>query len=474
MSKICLICEGSYPYVVGGVSSWVQELITSNPEHEFKLICLVPNEEFIDIKYKLPKNLKEIKNVILESENKKSTKNFIKNKNLKSKEFQNKIEKLMDFKNANFVEIMDIIDSLNENEYGTAFEIVTSKGFWEALVEYYKKHFSHTGLNIFYWTQQNIFTTLLKLAQLDIPEAEIYHPISTGYAGFLAALASYRKKGKVILTEHGIYPREREEEILGANWVDKDLKKIWIDFFYFMSTLCYESSDKIVSLFSHNRNLQIENGADPNRCIVVANGIDNEIYSKIQREKQEKFSIGSVLRIVPIKDVKTMLKAYKIVAESRKNTHLYLIGPTNENEDYFKECVEIVEQLELEENVTFTGRADVKEYYKFLDLQLLSSISEGQPLSILEGLAAGIPCISTDVGNCRELILGKKDIGEAGMIVPPTSYVELANSIIKLYDDDEKRVLFGMNGKKIVEKYYTKDQFIKNYKSLYDNLVGRG
>ncbi|MGL5089306.1 MAG: GT4 family glycosyltransferase PelF [Cetobacterium sp.] len=471
MSKICLICEGSYPYVVGGVSSWVQSLISSTPEHEFKILCLVPDEKFIEIKYKLPPNLKEIKNIILNSEQRYSLKNSKKDKNLKSKEFQNKIETLMNFENLDSKEIIKIIDSLTEEDYGTSFEIVTSEGFWRALIEYYKKKYSKTGLNNFYWTQKNIFMTLFQLGQEEIPDADIYHPVSTGYAGFLAALAGYREKGQVVLTEHGIYPREREEDILGAEWVAKDFKSIWINFFYMISRLSYEYSDKIISLFEYSRGLQIENGADPQKCIVVANGIDHEIYSKLKREKKDGIHIGSVLRMVPIKDVKMMIKAYKIVSENVENTHLHLIGPIDENEDYYSECLDMVKHFKLEKDITFTGRTDVKEYYKFLDIQLLSSISEGQPLSILEGLSAGIPCISTDVGNCRELILGIKDIGEAGMIIPPTSYVELANSIIEMCKNKEKMKIFSENGKKIVEKYYTKNQFINNYKEIYKSLI---
>ena len=112
------------------------------------------------------------------------------------------------------------------------------------------------------------------------------------------------------------------------------------------------------------------------------------------------------------------------------------------------------------------------EYYSFLDLLLLTSISEGQPLSILEGLAAGIPFISTDVGNCREILLEKTDIGEAGVIIPPTSYTDLALSLVQLYHNPEKLKEFSKNGKKIVNKYYSKESFIQRYREIYDEMKG--
>ena len=66
MAVICVICEGAYPYIVGGVSSWVHELINSNEEHQFKLLCIVPNEKFAVKKYELPKNVIDIQNIILD------------------------------------------------------------------------------------------------------------------------------------------------------------------------------------------------------------------------------------------------------------------------------------------------------------------------------------------------------------------------------------------------------------------------
>ena len=113
---------------------------------------------------------------------------------------------------------------------------------------------------------------------------------------------------------------------------------------------------------------------------------------------------------------------------------------------------------------------DVKEYYSFLDLLLLTSISEGQPLSILEGLASGIPFIATDVGNCREILNGWTDVGKAGVIIPPTSYTDLGKELIKLYQNKNRLKEYAENGKIIVKKYYTKDFYINRYKEIYKKL----
>ncbi len=153
-----------------------------------------------------------------------------------------------------------------------------------------------------------------------------------------------------------------------------------------------------------------------------------------------------------------------------RNTKLYLIGPIDENPEYYEECVQMVKSLEMEDYIEFTGKVNVADYYKFLNLLLLTSISEGQPLSILEGLSAGIPFIATDVGNCREILTGKTDIGEAGIIIPPTSYVDLADSLVKMYQSRERLTEMGETGKEIVKKYYSKEIFIEGYRKIYREL----
>ena len=66
-----------------------------------------------------------------------------------------------------------------------------------------------------------------------------------------------------------------------------------------------------------------------------------------------------------------------------------------------------MKQLKLE-NIIFTGRVDIVKYMEKLDFTILTSISEGQPLSVLESFAARRPCVTTDVGCCRELLEGRK------------------------------------------------------------------
>ena len=161
-----------------------------------------------------------------------------------------------------------------------------------------------------------------------------------------------------------------------------------------------------------------------------------------------------------------------------KNHHLdfeielHIIGPTDEDPEYMRECEVLIESLQVKD-IIFTGRVNTQKYIHNLDLVILSSISEGQPLSTLEAMAAKKACICTDVGACYELLNGIKDsYGPCGIIVPIMGYEEMANAIIELASDHVKRQLFGENGYQRVINHYRQDQFINRYQILYEELVG--
>ena len=121
-AKICLICEGSYPYVVGGVSSWIQDLVKSNEEHIFSIVCIIPNLDFAKIKYEIPKNITEIKNIVLDKNYEISPFKVLKNK-FEFKKLEEEIEKILNFNNLNSQEVIKIIEKISDKKYGNPLEL---------------------------------------------------------------------------------------------------------------------------------------------------------------------------------------------------------------------------------------------------------------------------------------------------------------------------------------------------------------
>ena len=147
------------------------------------------------------------------------------------------------------------------------------------------------------------------------------------------------------------------------------------------------------------------------------------------------------------------------------------MGPVDEDEVYARECYELVRDLGVKD-VLFTGRINVKDYLGRMDMTILTSISEGQPLTILESFAAGKPVIATDVGNCSALLHGEEgdDLGEAGIITHIMNTQEISDAMVKLALSEELREEMGRVGYERVCRYYRVESMREKYSELYGRL----
>ena len=142
-----------------------------------------------------------------------------------------------------------------------------------------------------------------------------------------------------------------------------------------------------------------------------------------------------------------------------------------DDEGYANECYALVEQLQIK-NLLFTGRVDVVQYMQKLDFTILTSISEGQPLSVLESMAARRPCVTTEVGCCRELLGGRPGdtFGIAGYCVPPM-YARPGRRHGK---DVRQPCPPGGDGPHWTEtsgRYFHHEQMLANYQKMYDETA---
>jgi polysaccharide biosynthesis protein PelF len=471
--RICLIAEGSYPYITGGVSSWVNQLMTSMPEHEFQVVSISPDHSRENqYAYKLPTNLIRVFDLFLDDMARQTGKW---NQSIPMTSYETEmLEQMLLCAGVNwpvFFQSFAMSIKLNQN----AMDIVLSDLFYQCVRRAYMTKYYHVPFNQVYWTMRSMFTTVFSLMFYKYPQADVYHAVSAGYAGLIGAYAAQVNHGAFLLTEHGIYTREREEEIIKADWVKGYFKNMWIEFFYLLSDCAYACADQVVTLFNYNKNVEIELGCPPEKIKVIHNGIDIERFAQTARavelrQSPERINVGAVIRVVPIKDIKTMLQAFSIVSRKLENVYFYIMGSTDEDPEYYDECVQYMNMLKLE-RTEFTGRVNIQDKLKEMDLLVLTSISEGQPLAILEGLACKLPFVTTNVGDCGDLIKGRyDDFGPAGFVAPVMDYANLADGIIDLCSDHEKRRRYGVNGFNRVKEKYTFDSFISGYRDLYKTL----
>ncbi|KGX89292.1 glycosyl transferase family 1 [Pontibacillus halophilus JSM 076056 = DSM 19796] len=469
--KIGILVEGSYPYVSGGVSSWVQTLIQRMPQHDFEIIAITPNDmSETDYRYTLPSNVSGVTTLPLLTQEAKGRKKI---------HFTEAEQRQL----TSWFMLEDIPDHalrIMKEKITQPERFFSSKLFWQLLQDSYEKEEQSSSFIDYFWMWRGMYSPVLELMQRDVPKVDLIHAASTGYAGLLAARMKQEQQIPFIITEHGIYSREREEEILQANWIPDYYKERWIAFFHHLSKQAYCEADDIITLFDRNGEHQLEIGAPQNKQRIIPNGIHYEALSQLEHQspKENVLRIGAIVRVVPIKDIKTMINAAKLLHDDGVPFELTIMGPLDEDDEYAEECQQMIEQYGLMNEVSLIGRVNISNYLPHFDIGLLTSISEGQPLALLEGMAAGLPFIATDVGACSELIEGRDDdpFGPAGFLVSPVDSMQVANYCKWFYKHPEETRQLGLNGQRRTETYYQIHQVIEAYDALYEerrNYNGR-
>ena len=468
--KVCIVAEGCYPYVVGGVSSWIHSLIQQFPNIEFTLTAIVADRKISGrFAYKPPENLTEVREIYLNDRQwlRKGRHGHFSG-NLSSREYQALRGLVLGEKTD-----WETIFHLFQRKRISVDRLLMGKDFLNIAREVYELRFSNIVFSDFLWTLRSIYLPLGFVLQFEPPEADLYHCVSTGYAGIVGSMAKVLHGSRLLVSEHGIYTREREEEIIKARWVQGIYKDFWIEQFRKLSQCAYGYADLVTSLFEYARSLQTELGCPRWKTAVTPNGIPVEEYENIpQKENGDPMiHVGAVLRVAPIKDVKTMISAFYYAKKKEPSLKLWIMGPWDEDQQYAQECFDLVENLQVKD-IVFTGRIRTLDYIGKMDMLILTSISEGQPLTILEAFAAKKPVIATNVGNCEGLIRGEADdFGPAGVVLPVMNIGKISDAIVELAHDQELRRRMGENGYRRVCSRYRIGQMRETYQRIYKEMA---
>lgn len=484
---ILLILEGTFPYVRGGVSSWVNRLILGFPEYRFGVIFLGSMiDDYTTKSYPLPDNVDYYAEYFLYSDKKSGRAHHLKTKNTHMsavRDAHQEMKKCLSQCEFN-VDISHYVDNFSISEQAF-FE---DRNVWDYFIECYSEIPDQPSFVDYFWTIRGMHAPLwfLQAAIKAAPKARIIHSPSTGYAGYLGALLSNDGHRPLIISEHGIYTKERRIDLMLARWIHEDeeflhqvgrvyyLRQLWIRFFEFIGRLTYQQAQHIVNLYSGVIERQIADGADLKKICTIPNGISVEKFMNCRLPLLERKNIVALVgRVVPIKDIKTFIRAAKLMQQTEQDTpQFWIAGPIEEDEEYYQECLLLVEHLGLTASVKFLGFVPVQEVLSQVRLTVLSSISEGLPLSVLESFAAGVPVVATDVGSCRELIYGSmKETTDApaGKIVPIANPNALAQAISSLLMNPELWMTCSRNGIERVVNDYQEEKMFASYRTIYQS-----
>ncbi len=486
---VCLILEGTYPFVSGGVSSWVHHLTSKLPHISFYILHISPKRGFYTKGhvYDMPDNVKGVREVYLH-DYVLSSKGRPTGLAEKVEFFRQLVEDMREGRSGSFAAFLRALQS-EGNEGFSAFDLLQTFESWEVLVDNYRREAGNESFLNFFWTWRYAYLPLFNLLSARIPRARVYHTISTGYAGLLAAGAKERNGSPMLLTEHGIYTKERRIEINRSDWIqDWDsgeivaerkapyFRRYWIRQFQMMSRITYEYADEIFTLYTGNAEEQIRDGADPNKIRVIPNGIDMERFGEAAdrfdaRGENDRFTVCFLGRVCPIKDLMTFIGAMRLVADEVPDVRVRVLGPMDEDPEYAEMCQRHARQLGLEQNLAFEGKVDVLQELPKCDVMVLTSISEAQPLVILEAGSIGVPSIATNVGSCADLLYGAtpedRVLGAGGAITPMASPGETARAVLQLYYEPELRKRMRDAMRERVLRFYNQDDMVAAYDEIY-------
>lgn len=492
---IALLLEGTFPYVSGGVSSWVDQIIRAFPEYTFGIVFIGSRRgDYDSPRYELPDNVVHFEEHFIHEH---SPAPLVRGSAGDRHAFEKMAamhDSLRKGKDLGVVGslIREIIPMMGEDGALSEHQFLHAQRSWDFTTEQYERFCTDPSFTDYFWTVRIMHKPLWQLARVseNLIPAKVYHTASTGYAGFLGALLHFRSNRPLLVSEHGIYTKERRIDLLQSEWVrdnrglfEKDISQVgyfqelWVRFFEALGRVCYEAASDIVSLYQGNQRRQHQEGAPPEKTRSISNGIDVGRYAPLRalRPADTPPVVALIGRVVPIKDIKNFIRAIFIASRKFPAVVGWVVGPEAEDPDYVRECRELVTSLGMDDRLKFLGFRKIAELLPQVGLVALSSISEGLPLVVLEAYAAGVPVVTTDVGACRQLVEGlagpDRALGRAGSTVQIANPDALAEAMLRLLEDPEAWRSAQQAGIKRVERYYTDTIMNDSYRGLYEKLL---
>jgi glycosyltransferase involved in cell wall biosynthesis len=234
---------------------------------------------------------------------------------------------------------------------------------------------------------------------------------------------------------------------------------------------------QIISVSSDvTRRLRIERHVSPRRISTIKNGIDTDTFRPIEPEEKSSirrtlklpldgFIIGTVGRVVPVKNYPLLITAFSRLAATTDDTYLVIVGDGEQAE----ELANLVRQLKLSERVVLAGaQTNTLNWYHAFDSFVLSSISEGTPLALLEAGACGLPCVVTNVGGNVEVI--KHHVN--GLVVDSENVESMYSALDQIYKESSLTAKMRSEARCNIQNNYSLTVCAREHLRIYQHCLG--
>ncbi|MER7275678.1 GT4 family glycosyltransferase PelF [Dactylosporangium sp. NPDC000244] len=477
--RVVLVNEGTYPYATGGVTTWCDQLVRGLSEVEWDLVAIVGTEPDRPA-IALPGNVRSLRPVPVWGPARPARGRAERAAGLLCRGmlgdsapdlvlFAEGLRALDEL--ALPVRAPGRLDVLGRTRFGRRVgrHPLAGAGLADILLDAWAKA-AADGIRLPRLTLREadeaavLLEHALRPLAAPLPEdAQLVHANANGLSAMVALAAKWRLGVPFLMTEHGVYLRER---YLAAGAQPPGVKTALLRFHRALARLAYWEADLVTPVSGFNARWAVRHGADPAKLAVIGNGVDPERFPPLPGEPAEPV-ISWVGRIDPLKDLETLIRALAIVRQSIPDARLHLAGPVPDgNESYAADCRAVAESLGLGDAVTWAGPcASSREAFAAGQVAALSSISEGMPYTVLEAMMCGRPTVSTDVGGVAEAV------GNAGLVVPPRDPAAFAAACVAFLSSAEFRATIGHSGRQRALSEYTLDRCLSAYRAKYRSLV---
>lgn len=475
--RVGLTGEGTYPMVMGGVSTWYDQLVTGLHDHEFAIVTVVGAARTPC--WDMPANVTSLTTVPMWDAPPRAP---LWGRRSEERRVQKLLAALwraaLPAGGGSESDIPGGIEALRGLALGdgkhrlssTLSRISSVEAIMAAWTGYRKSTDSTPPLTLSQAAEvAHHADRMIAVIDSPWPDVDVIHASSNGPSALLG-LAKYWSDGTpLLLTEHGVYLRER---YLALSHLDWPVRAALMGLIRLICQVTYAESIILAPVSEFNARWSIKLGADPRRVRVVHNGVDVATYVPIDNEPSVP-TVSFVGRIDPLKDLDTMIQAFAQVVEEIPEAKLRLFGPIPEQNLFYHEVlVGLVEELGMGGAVTFEGRVpNARIAAEAGHVVALSSISEGLPFTVIEAMMCARATVSTDVGGVRE-ITGTDSV--AGLVVPPRDPAALAEAMVKLLGNDKERAEMGQAGRSRASDMFGLDLFYRRIRRIYSELVDQG
>jgi glycosyltransferase involved in cell wall biosynthesis len=465
--QVTLLTEGTYPHSHGGVSVWCDQLVRGMPDVGFR-VTAVTGTGREPVVWELPRHVADPVTVPMWG----PAPSGRVPRGVRLRRLTGVYERFL----------TALVDPAAEDGFGPAlYELARAArdGVLSPVLRSDRAVRILTGL----WTRRDLplsaarptlhdaltATDLLEHALRPLaaapPRTGVAHAVSGGIAALPGLVGAYEHGVPLLLTEHGVYLRER---YLGYrtgpySW---PVKALLLGFFRLLAEETYRVAALVTPGNRYNRLWEERGGADPRLIRTVYNGVDPSAFPPAGPEPAAP-TLSWAGRVDPIKDLGTLIRAFALVRQEIPQARLRLFGGTPRGGEAYREsCEALAAELGHGDAVRFEGRVDdIRDAYAAGSVVMLSSISEGFPFTLIEAMSCGRATVSTDVGGVREAV------GACGLVVPPREPEAMARAALELLRDPRHRAALGERARLRVIEQFTLRQTVDTFRSIYLELA---